>query len=55
VIPLTVIEPVPVPRMPPTPNSATSVLETEKPVGKRVNVLLVPEPPGVQVFPEQVV
>ena len=28
---------------------------TEKPVGKRVNVLLVPEPPGVQVFPEQVV
>jgi hypothetical protein len=41
--------------MPPVPNSATSVFETEKPVGVMVKVLPVAGPVLVQVLPEQVV
>jgi hypothetical protein len=51
VMPLRVIEPVPLPRIPPTPNSATSAFETDKPVGENARL----GPVLVHELPEQLV
>src|SRR5215208_4935760 len=54
--PVTVIDPVPLPpRMPPLPNSATSVADTDSPSGRSVRSPVVVGPVFVQVVPEHVV